>query len=360
MLQETPEQLAHFFALSLDLFCVAGSDGYFKILNPAWKRTLGYTIEELCSRPYIAFVHPDDLHGTITAQENLESGNPVLNFENRYFAKDGTWKWLSWKASPQPDGNIFAVARDITFQKEEEEAVQNLLLRLKQTNQELDQFAFIVSHDLKSPLRSIINLSEWIKEDLGTDLKPEVAEQIDMLQERVGRMQRLVEDLLQYARTGRNDKPLEPIDLNHVIAEIQQALVLPTGFKVSLPAPLVAIDGRPSECYQLFQNLIDNAIKYRSHDAGMVEITQHQEGRFWRFEVRDDGIGIEERHHQRIFQIFQRLATSDPIEGTGIGLALVKKIVETRGGSLAVRSALGEGTTFSFTWPLTHSPAPQA
>jgi PAS domain S-box-containing protein len=351
MYQETPEQLAHFFALSLDLFCVAGTDGYFKILNPAWKRTLGYSLDELLAQPYINFVHPDDVGATVEVQESLDDGNAVLNFENRYHAKDGSWKWLSWKASPQPDGSIFAVARDITVQKLEEKATQELLRRLEQSNQELDQFAFIVSHDLKAPLRSIINLSEWIKEDLGEDLNPDVAAQIGMLQGRVGRMQQLIEDLLEYAKTGRDDKPLEEIDLNLLIDEIRAGASKPSTFSILVPQALKPIMGRASEVFQLFQNLICNAVKYRSQDAGMVEIRQHPDRGFWRFDITDDGIGIDPRHHKRVFQVFQRLSADDEIEGTGIGLALVKKIVECSGGKISLRSVEGQGSTFTFTWP---------
>jgi PAS domain S-box-containing protein len=352
MKSSSNDQLAHFFVLSLDLFCVASAEGYFQLLNPAWERTLGYTIDELLAKPYIDFVHPDDVNATTAEQQNLDGGIPVINFENRYRAKDGSWKWLSWKAVPQEDGSVYAVARDVTAQKEDERATQLLLRKLEQSNQELDQFAFVVSHDLKSPLRSIINLSEWIKEDLGDNLKPETAAQIDMLQSRVARMQQLIGDLLQYARTGRDGKPFESVNVRAMIDEIVDVLALPETFQVIVPHTMSPIMGRPSEVYLLFQNLIGNAIKYRSSDTGFVKISQTKVGDFWRFEIEDDGIGIEPKHHQRIFQMFQRLNVSNEIEGTGVGLSLVKKIVDHMGGNVTVKSGLGKGATFSFTWPL--------
>ncbi|MBP8073243.1 MAG: PAS domain S-box protein, partial [Bacteroidia bacterium] len=184
MQEITPVQLAQFYELSLDMFCLAGKDGYFKFLNQAWESCLGYTRDELLAIPYVDFVHPDDKEATYGAAKMLASGKYVINFENRYKAKDSSWKWLSWMASPQEDGSIYAVARDITSQKEDAKATELLLRKLEMTNQELDRFAYVVSHDLKTPLRGIINLTEWIVEDMGENLKPEVAEHLRMLQER--------------------------------------------------------------------------------------------------------------------------------------------------------------------------------
>ncbi len=347
----TPQQLAHFFSLSLDHFCVAGADGYFKHLNRAWQRTLGYTIEELLSRPYISFVHPEDYNATVQEQQSLDGGLQTLQFENRYIAKDGTLRWFSWNAVPQPDGNIYAVARDITTQKQDERDTRHLLQRLEQKNAELDEFAYIVSHDLKSPLRGIMNLSEWIKEDLGPTVKPEVTEQIEMLQARVARMQRLIEDLLKYAKMNTSDASMELVDLNTLIEEICSALLVPAGYKILVPQPLQPILARSSEAYQLFQNLLSNAVKYRSADTGSVVITQTSQADDWTFVVEDDGIGIDPKHHHRVFQVFQRLKDAEEIEGTGIGLALVKKIVEGMGGRITLASTLGHGSTFTFTWP---------
>ncbi len=346
-----PEQLAKFFELSPDLFVFSNASGDYRMLNPAWERILGYSLEEFIQKPTLHYVHPDDLPETMRVRKALVEGAAVVTFENRYLAKDGSWKWLSWNAVPQPDGSIYAVARDISLQKEDEKTTQQLLRKLEQRNQELDQFAYIVSHDLKSPLRSIINLSEWIKEDLGDALKPEVAGQITMLQGRVMRMQQLIEDLLKYAKTGRGEMPLETVNLNHLVEEVVEGQARPVGFQILVPKPLTQIAGRTIELYQLFQNLIGNAVKYRAADEGMVSITQQEEGNFWLFKVQDDGIGIDPKHHKRVFQVFQRLASSEEIEGTGIGLALVQKIVEAMGGSISLQSQEGKGSTFLFTWP---------
>jgi PAS domain S-box-containing protein len=346
-----PEQLAKFFELSPDLFVFSNASGDYRLLNPAWEKILGYSLEEFMQKPTLYYVHPDDLPETVRVRRALVEGTTVVTFENRYLAKDGTWKWLSWNAVPQSDGSIYAVARDITLQKEDEKITQLLLRKLEQRNQELDQFAYIVSHDLKSPLRSIINLSEWIKEDLGDALKPEVAGQIDLLQSRVVRMQRLIEDLLQYAKTGRGELPLETVNLNQLLAEVIEGQARPVGFQILVPKPLTEIAGRTIELYQLFENLIGNAVKYRAADDGRVSITQQDEGDHWQFKVQDDGIGIDPKHHKRIFQVFQRLDAAEEIEGTGIGLALVQKIIHAMGGSIGLTSQEGKGSTFLFTWP---------
>lgn len=347
----TQEHLERFYELSLDLFCVAGSDGYFKFLNPAWEKFMGYDRKELLSRPYIEFVHPDDKGATAVEAERLSSGNLVLHFENRYQVKDGSYRWLSWMAAPQESGEIYAVARDITAQKEDEKAAQELLRKLELSNQELDQFAYIVSHDLKTPLRGIINLAEWIVEDMGTDIKPEVAEHLQMLQVRVEWIQSLINDLLKYARTGRNHSQLALVSIDEVLAEVRNTLQIPKGFQINVTSPLPKVLGVRVELLQLFQNLLSNAVKYRSSDSGRVAISAEEFKDHWRFRVEDDGIGIAPRHHKKIFEVFQRLSEGTDIEGTGIGLAIVKKIIDAANGEIAVESDGQTGTTFIFTWP---------
>ncbi len=353
MQEITPVQLAQFYELSLDMFCLAGKDGYFKFLNQAWESCLGYTREELLAIPYVDFVHPDDKEATYGAAKMLASGKYVINFENRYKAKDSSWKWLSWMASPQEDGSIYAVARDITSQKEDAKATELLLRKLEMTNQELDRFAYVVSHDLKTPLRGIINLTEWIVEDMGENLKPEVAEHLRMLQERVTRIQNLINDLLVYSRTGRSQSRIVTVDLHQLIKEILETIEIPKGFQVEIVGTLPLVQGVRVELFQLFQNLLVNAVKYRSSDLGHVQISCRSLGEKCEFRIHDDGIGISPKHHHKIFEIFQRLEESPNVEGTGVGLAIVKKIIDAAGGEIRVESQGAGGTTFIFTWPET-------
>jgi two-component system sensor kinase FixL len=351
MQEITPAQLAQFYELSLDMFCMADKRGYFTYLNQAWENCLGYTRKELTESPYVDFVHPEDKESTNGASKRLNSGQLVMHFENRYVAKDGSIKWFSWMASPQPDGGVYAVARDITAQKEDARATELLLRKLELTNQELDRFAYVVSHDLKTPLRGIINLTEWIFEDMGENLKPEVAGHLRMLKERVARIQNMINDLLVYSRTGRSQARIVDVDLDQLLIEILETVELPKGFQVSCPEALPTVSGVRVELFQLFQNLLVNAVKYRSSDHGTVKIAFKEFKKGYEFRIEDDGIGIAPKHHQKVFEIFHRLGESPEVEGTGVGLAIVKKIIDAAGGEIKVESSGGVGTTFVFTWP---------
>jgi PAS domain S-box-containing protein len=349
-------QLAHFFSLSLDLFAVADNRGYFNRLNPAWESALGYTLEELMSKPYWQFVHPEDLDATITAKEGLANGQRILNFENRYQAKNGGWRWLSWVAAPQEDGTVFAVARDITDQKEERQQILDLLQKVEKTNQQLDQFAFVVSHDLKSPMRAIMGLSEWISEDIGHDAPEVVKRHLDKLRRRVETMYTMIHDLLQYSRIGRTQTSPSPVDLQMVWENLQNQVDAPEGFEFRVANTLPVIMGRELEIRHLLLNLLDNAVKYRKGTDDFVEISCQPSLEGWIFQVKDGGIGIHPDHHERIFQLFQRLGNPEQIQGTGVGLSLSKRIVELAGGNIWVESQEGQGATFFFTWPEEQNP----
>lgn len=344
-----------FFELSLDLFCIASVDGYFRFINNAWVETLGYPKEKMLEKPFLDFIHTADLKATVDELEKLDAGKKTLHFENRFLASNGTWVWLSWKATPQDDGTIYAVARNITEQKKSELATKDLLEQLQLSNRELDQFAYIVSHDLKSPLRGINSLAEWIAEDLGEDLPVEVAGHLKMLKQRVELMQRLINDLLKYARTGRQNENPEALNLNELIPEVLANIQLPKGFSIEIQADLPPVIGAKTDFLQIFFNLISNAIKYRSKDNGTVAIggnTGPETTHIW---VKDDGIGIDPRYHDKVFEVFQRLDLTEDIEGTGIGLAIVKKVVEAQGGRIQVKSALGKGAEFLLDFPIKNS-----
>jgi PAS domain S-box-containing protein len=184
------DELDRLFNLSLDLLCIAGTDGYFKHINPAFERVLGYTRQELLSRSFIEFVHPDDRQGTLREVENLASGRLVVDFRNRYRARDGSFRWLAWRASPLADqGLIYAVARDVTDEKRMQELMARQSAELARSNADLEQFAYVASHDLRAPLRAIANLSEWIEEDMPAELPEKVKGHIEKLRRRVERME---------------------------------------------------------------------------------------------------------------------------------------------------------------------------
>lgn len=224
---------------------------------------------------------------------------------------------------------------------------------LERSNRELDQFAYVASHDLKAPLRAIVNLANWITEDAGALLPPPSQEHLNKLGGRALRMERLLDDLLEYSRIGRRDGAVERVEVAGLLQDTVDLLAPPPGFKLILGSELPTLYTLRTPLALVFRNLIGNAIKHHHQPAkGTVSISAKSEAdSLITFCVSDNGPGIEPQYHERIFGLFQTLHPRDEVEGSGIGLAIVKKAVEARGGTIQVKSTLGNGTTFYFTWP---------
>ncbi len=226
---------------------------------------------------------------------------------------------------------------------------------LTHSNRELSSFAYVVSHDLKTPLRGIASLSTWLVEDLQGKLEGEQIEQLRLLRERVQRMDALINGLLDYSRVGRVRNPEIVVDVNTLLVRVIDTASPPEGIRINVTTKMPRLQTDELHLTQVFQNLISNAVNHHPGPQGKVEISGRDQGDFWEFTVRDDGLGIEPRHHERIFQMFQSLQTNQDVESTGIGLALVRKIVEEHGGKVWVESqgVPGQGSIFRFTWPKT-------
>ncbi|WP_017306525.1 sensor histidine kinase [Spirulina subsalsa] len=221
---------------------------------------------------------------------------------------------------------------------------------LEKRNQELDQFAYIVSHDLKAPLRAIANLSSWLEEDLEQQLTPETQHQMNLLRSRVRRMEALIEGLLQYSRIGRLKSEESVVDVQQLLEEVIDSLDPPPGITIKIGAEMPIFPTERLPLFQVFSNLISNGIKHRDQPIGQVAITVEDRGEDFQFTISDDGSGIDPSYHDKIFIMFQTLQPRDKVENTGVGLAIVKKIIEDRGGTIELESEEGKGSKFSFTW----------
>jgi signal transduction histidine kinase len=233
-----------------------------------------------------------------------------------------------------------------------ENRVEHRTAELEVANRELRNFAYVVSHDLKAPLRGISRLAAWMVEDYAEAIDDEGKNMADLLIGRVKRMDNLIEGILQYSRIGRINGGIEKVPLHDLVRDVIESFGPLEHVQIKVQDELPAVFGDRIRLIQVFQNLLDNSIKFLNSPDGQIIVacTEHQQD-FWKFSIADNGPGIDPKYHERIFQIFQTLQPRDIFESTGIGLALVKKIIELHGGTIWVKSTVGEGSTFFFTLP---------
>jgi len=272
--------------------------------------------------------------------------------------KDGTRivvdsRWVLQKVGDGAANRVLEINSNISVRKRAEEESLRNINALKRSNVELDAFAYAASHDLKAPLRVIHNATTWIEEDLAGRLTAETQENMDLLRSRVRRMDRLLDDLLEYSRIGRetDSSHAEAISGAVLMENILGLLSPPEGFNISATDAFAAIEVYRMPLQQVLINLISNAIKHHDKKAGRIEVSVEDLGSMFRFCVKDDGPGIPAQYHEQVFKMFQTLKPRDQVEGSGMGLAMVRKHVDVAGGELQLQSAPGQGSTFSFTWP---------
>ncbi|MBD2113811.1 MULTISPECIES: PAS domain-containing sensor histidine kinase [Cyanophyceae] len=360
--------------------------GHWIQVNQKFCDILGYRPEELINRSFQSITYEADRQQDEYYYQQLLTEHTPCQFEKRYLRKDGTPLWTLVTASVESDEAdrplaFIAIVEDIEDRKAAQEellhrademANTNLMLAhttamLEQRNAELDQFAYVASHDLKAPLRAISNLADWIGEDLEGQIPAENRRQLDLLRSRVQRMEALINGLLEYSRVGRRQRSMVAVDLNLLLDNVIDSLDPPEQFRVEVPTDLPTLYSHKTALGQVFANLINNAIKHHhcageacpEGDRGTVRITWQDQGQWLEFAIADDGPGIAPQYHDKIFTIFQTLKARDDFESTGVGLAVVKKIVEAENGRVWLTSAVGEGTTFYFTWPFIKTPPAQ-
>ncbi|GFE70347.1 PAS domain S-box protein [Chroococcus sp. FPU101] len=327
---------------------------------------VGYTREELLQLTFQDITYSEDLDIDLGyVNKLLASEIDNYSLEKRYIRKDGSLIWVNINVSfvydtvlPRQPKYFIGVVEDIDQRKEAEQELQALNDVLMQTtnllrkrNQELDQFSYIVSHDLKAPLRAIANLSEWIEDDLEGQLPEENQQQMQLLRQRVHRMEDMINGMLVYSRAGRTEVAVEPVYIKDLIEEIIDSLAPPETFKIIIPSSNPQLMTKRLLLTQVLANLISNAIKHHERPDGTIEISIKDLGNAYEFAVADDGAGIAPEYHDKIFGVFQTLKPRDGNENTGIGLSIVKKIIESEGGSITLESDVNQGATFRFTWP---------
>lgn len=258
--------------------------------------------------------------------------------------------------------NNLLLARDIEKRKQVEEEIRTLNAELEQrvrartaeleaSNKELRDFVYVSSHDLKTPLRGISQLAQWLVHDYADAFDEQGQEMVELLINRVKRMDGLIDGILEYSRVGNTTGKDEEINLNRLVREVIDNLAPPEQIRILIENELPIIVGDKTRIAQIVQNLLSNAVEYMDKPEGKITIGCVDEGSHWTFSVADNGPGIDSKYHEKIFQIFQTLQSRDEHESTGIGLALVKKIVELYGGKIWVESTVGQGSIFCFTLP---------
>lgn len=335
-------ELSRLVELSHDAIITWTAEGGIRTWNRGATRLYGYTKDEALGRVTHELLQTEHPVAWSVIEDELREAGEWAG-ELVHTTKDGRRVFISTRHQAiRVDGNVILLEtnRDVTY-----------LRQLEHSNRDLQQFAYAASHDLRSPLRGVANLVQFLKEDLGDSVPGDALRHTDELTNQVRRMESLLDDMLSYARVGRDGGASEELDAVQVIAAAVETAALPDRFEVIVPTRPILIRSQRAPLQQVLLNLISNAAKYHDKIHGTIRITTQVDERSIQFTVADDGPGIEARFHESIFGLFQRLHTKDEVEGTGLGLALVRRAVLQVGGEVWVESQPGSGAAFYFTWP---------
>jgi PAS domain S-box-containing protein len=357
-LRESEARIRAIVNTAVDGIVTIDERGIVDTFNPAAERAFGYVAAEVTGRN-VSMLMPApyrEAHDGYLARYLASGEKRIIGVGREVVGqrKDGSvfpMDLAVGEAQIGPRRLFTAVVRDISARKASEAQLKDALVHLESANEELKNFAYVVSHDLKAPLRGIGSLADWLASDYADKLDGQGREYLALLKNRVTRMDGLIDGVLEYSRVGRVRETRVTVDLNALVPEIVDALAAPPGVTISVQDRLPAVVAERTRLRQLFQNLIGNAIKHLDRPDGEVRVAARDDGDHYTFSVADNGPGIDPRHHERIFQLFQTLSPRDRKESTGVGLALVKKIVELNGGRVWLESRTGQGSTFFFTLP---------
>jgi PAS domain S-box-containing protein len=337
---------------------LVGQTGRIEMVNGQAERMFGYDRSALHGEPLelllphrFRYRHVGLRDGFFTAMSSRMMGEGQDLFGLR---KDGTEFPLEIGLNPidiDGDPMVLAGIIDVTARHEIERQQERQRLELERSNADLEEFAYAASHDLKAPLRAISHLVQWIGDDIGSTANPETLENLKLLQSRVSRMQMLLDGLLAYSRVGHSNSAVEDVDVGDVVREIFAMLAAPSGFVLACEGTLPVLRTHRMPIQVVLTNLIGNGLKHHDRSEGRIAVSAQLVDGVAEFRVTDDGPGVAPRFHDRIFLMFQTLASRDDVESSGIGLTIVKKKVQGHGGQIRVESAPpARGTTFVFTW----------
>jgi PAS domain S-box-containing protein len=340
--------LTHLFAMSPDLLASAGFDGLLKHFNDAWEQQLGWPRAVMEVKPYLEIVHPDDRAETEAQIARLAQGETIAEYVCRILCADGSIRWMAWSGGPG-DEAFYIVGRDVSDRLAMEHELAQRADRLHATNAELQDFAYTASHDLSEPLRMVASFLGLLERRSAGDLDEKGREYLRQASDGALRMRHLIDDLLAYSRVANEEPQREQVDLRELVDRVLAVLgpaIAETGAIVEVGA-LPTIEAEPTQLAQLLQNLIGNAVKFHlPARPPIVRVSARRTIGACVVTVADDGIGIDEADQERIFAMFTRLHGRDEYVGTGIGLAICRRIAERHGGRIYVESTPGQGSAF--------------
>jgi len=365
-LQETHVRLEgetrrnQFFRLSIELLAIADYAGKFCHTNPTWQSTLGYSDAELSGRSFLDLVHPEDQPATRALLTEITRTKQPQYFENRFQHQNSTFRWLGWTIAPfAAEGLLYIFARDITERREQENEIrvlnqhlQTQALSLKSLNQELESLSYSISHDLRAPLRAISGYSEMILGGEAGGIPAEANKFLKAINTSSLQMLQLLDDFLNFFGVGRQEVKLSQVDMEATTRAAIAALPTSEGkrkitFKI---AGLPQAYGDPAMVGQVLVNLLSNAVKFTARRRQTrIEIGCLPASRPVVYYVKDNGIGFNMEHYSKLFGVFQRLHSGADFAGTGIGLAIVQRIIQRHGGRIWAEAEVDAGATFYFT-----------
>lgn len=357
-IKETEDELRlimTFIDRSSDAIEVADTDGKLVFVNQKASEWIGQSKKDLKGKPVFDVDNKFEGKGSWNRlSKGLDKTEHILLKRTQSLPTndDITVETNVTKLLINNSDYIIGVSRDISEREKAQKEQKRLLAKMQNINQELENFAYIVSHDLKAPLRGISSITMWLVEDYKDSLDEDGQELVELLQKRVERMHGLIEGILQYSRIDRKDTKAKALDLQELVEDVIEFVSPPAHIKVSMTTSFPTIFNHETQVRQVFQNFLSNAIKYNDKEQGIVTVScKEVEDEMYEFCVADNGPGIEKKYQEKIFQIFQTLHKKDEYNSTGIGLSIVKKIISNNGGEIRLESEKDQGAKFYFTLP---------